>query len=589
LPGGWARLRIAKGISGRLSPRLPPWSKTVAKAAVLITYREILGKEPELPALHKILKKYERREVIFLLAKVNCLLGTWQNAPYYELDERFSNYLLGDFHLQLKELRRASDTRVVFSRFTLLYLIKQACIACPEKGAQVNTRRAHSEIGICCLMANDLVLPFVPKETDGTLERLTNLLPFSDYVSQEHYSMEIGRTQIILDEILKLPLLAARSDFVDIEVLFQKYLGLDLRTFCELSFGCSSKFIKVKLEELEANPETAVLRSSYFAKSKIPSDKIAQFFSKTTITESSFVDKVDQSKDRPRNDLTVFQAFPLIEIANEVFACLDPGFIIDKAGRGLYWTLFFALPDEHRGKLASFWGAVFELYINYVLSKSYEASGIFFSESKFSNGDGAFDAFILEGRNFIVFEHKSSVIRADAKYAGDPSKLKKELDLKFIEGDTAGSKGLGQLSKHLARFLGGDKLGDLSCANVDKVYPVLVCLESTMVTPYLGRYLNERFRTIFRRRDFRQVVTPVFTLGVSDIENLLGYLQSFLFSAILESYHSKNKTMLTSISSSEVPLLKYVKPQRNIAMERFSEFSEIMVKDLFGDMPEDSV
>ncbi len=195
----------------------------MAKAAVLITYREILGKEPELPALHKILKKYERREVIFLLAKVNCLLGTWQNAPYYELDERFSNYLLGDFHLQLKELRRASDTRVVFSRFTLLYLIKQACIACPEKGAQVNTRRAHSEIGICCLMANDLVLPFVPKETDGTLERLTNLLPFSDYVSQEHYSMEIGRTQIILDEILKLPLLAARSDFVDIEVLFQKW------------------------------------------------------------------------------------------------------------------------------------------------------------------------------------------------------------------------------------------------------------------------------------------------------------------------------------------------------------------------------
>lgn len=560
----------------------------MAKAAILITYREIFGKEPELSALHNILKKYERREVIFLLAKVNCLLGTWQNAPHYELDERFSNYLLGDFHRELKELRRASDIRVVFSRFTLLYLIKQACVACPVKGAQVNTRGAHSEIGICCLMANDLVLPFVPKESDGTLERLTNLLPFSDYISHDHYPMEIGRTQVILDEILKLSPLATRSDFVDIVTLFQECFGLDLRTFCELSFGCSSKFLNVKLEELEANPETAVLRSTYFAKSKIPSDKTTQFFSKMTITESSFVERVDQSKDRPRNDLTVFQAFPLIEVAKDVFACLDPGFMVDKAGRGLYWTLFFALPDEHRGKLASFWGAVFESYVNYVLSKSYEAGGMFFSQPKFSNGDEAFDAFILEGRNLFVFEHKSSVIRADAKYAGDPSKLKKELDLKFIEGDAAGSKGLGQLSKHLARFFGGDNLGDLSSANVDKVYPVLVCLESTMVIPYLGRYLNERFRTIFHRRDFRQVVTPVFTLGVSDIENLLGYLQSFTFSAILESYHSKNRTMLTSISSSEVPLLKNVKPQRNIVKERFSEFSEIMIRDLFGDVPKDS-
>ncbi len=185
----------------------------MAKAAILITYREIFGKEPELSALHNILNKYERREVIFLLAKVNCLLGTWQNAPHYELDERFSNYLLGDFHRELKELRRASDIRVVFSRFTLLYLIKQACVACPVKGAQVNTRGAHSEIGICCLMANDLVLPFVPKESDGPLERLTNLLPFSDYISHDHYPMEIGRTQVILDEILKLSPLAARSDF----------------------------------------------------------------------------------------------------------------------------------------------------------------------------------------------------------------------------------------------------------------------------------------------------------------------------------------------------------------------------------------
>jgi len=412
----------------------------VARAAVLITYREIFGKEPDLSGLHAILRKYERREVLFLLAKLNCLLGTWQNTPQFELDRRFSVYLLGGVQNDLKRIYATGESRIVFSRLTILYLMKQACLACLEKGAQVNTRNAHSEIGICCLMANDLLLPFIPSQSDGSLERLTSLLPFADYLAHDHYPLEIGRTQLILNEILKLRSLSERSDFMDIAALFENHLGLDHTTFCELSFGCSSKFLNVKLEELEANPEAAVLRTSFFRKSKIPSEKTKQFFEKITIAESAFVEKVKASIDRPANDLTLFQAFPLLEISSEIFICLDPGFLVDKAGRSWYWTLFFEMANDQCGRLASFWGAAFEAYVNYLLEKEYRAGGTFLSEPRFLNGDGAFDACILEGRNLLVFEHKSSVIRADAKYGGDPAKLKKELDLKFIEGDAEGAK-----------------------------------------------------------------------------------------------------------------------------------------------------
>lgn len=226
--------------------------------------------------------------------------------------------------------------------------------------------------------------------------------------------------------------------------------------------------------------------------------------------------------------------------------------------------------------------------MNYVLDKSYGVGGKFFPDPKFPNGDASFDACILEGRNLLVFEHKSSVIRADAKYAGDPSRLKKELDLKFIEGEADGAKGLAQISKHLQRFLSGEKLGDLSSADVDRVFPIMVCLENTMVVPFVGRYLNEQFRGMLPRRGFRQVVTPVFILGASDIENLLGYLQSFALSDILESYHLNNKLHNTSMSSSEVPLLKKKKPGPNIVRDRFSDFSEAAIRHLFGEAPEDS-
>lgn len=556
----------------------------MAKAAVLITYREIFKKEPDLSELHKILKEYERREVIFLLAKLNILLGTWQNTPQFELDQRLSTYLLGGLQNELRETRGSSLSRVVFSRLTLLYVMKQACIACPEKGSQLNTRKAHSEMGVCCLMANDLLLPFIPSPSDGLLERLTNLLPFADYVSHGNYPMEIGRTKLIFDEVSKLQPLAARADFIDLLASFQNHLGLDASIFCELCFGCSSKFLNIKLEELEANPELAVLRrNTFFSKSQVPNEQATHFFQKLTISEPDFVKKVNESKERPANDLTIFQAFPLVEIANDVFVCLDPGFLVDKAGRSLYWTLFFQIPEDQRGKLASFWGAVFESYVNYVLEKSYSAGGKFLPDPRFPNGDASFDACILEGRNLLVLEHKSSVIRADAKYSGDPAKLKKELDLKFIEGEADGAKGLTQISKHLYRFFNGEKLGDLSSADVDRVFPIMVCLENTMVVPYVGRYLNEQFREMLPRRGFRQVVTPVFILGAPDIENLLGYLQSYALSEILESYYSKNRSLTTSISTSEVPILKNKKPGQNIVMERFSNFSETAIQHLFGD------
>jgi hypothetical protein len=558
----------------------------LARFAVLITHREVLGRAPKLQELHAILKKYERKEVVFLLAKLNCILGTWQNEPQFETDEKLSNYLLKDFARDLARIRRGSGSRVVFSRFTMLYLMKQACLMSPEHGLQLNTREAHSDIGLCCLMANDLVLPFIPAPSDGVLERLTNLLPFSDYISHDHYSMEIGRTQIILRTVSSSLALSNRPDFLDVGALFSDRIGLDAGTFCELIFGCSSRFLNIKVEELEANPEAAVVRPSFFRKSKIPNKEVVQFFQKVAIPESAFVRRVEESRQRPANDLTLFQAFPLLEVTEGVFACLDPGFLVDKAGRSLYWTIFSQLEDDQRGRLASFWGAVFESYVNHLLEESYAAGGRFFPGPKFANGDEAFDGCILEGRDLVVFEYKSSVVRADAKYSGDAQKLKKELDLKFIDGDGDGAKGLGQIVKHVTRFFSGDNIADLSSTSVDRVYPVLVCLEPTMVIPYLGRYLNERFHSAFPNRNFRQVVTPLFTMGISDMENLLGHLQSFTFSSILESYHSRNRSMLTSISTSEVPLLRNKKPGRNIVKEQFSEFSETAIVHLFGDVPD---
>jgi hypothetical protein len=53
----------------------------MARGAAMITYTEIFAKEPLIGDLQTILSKYRRIEITSLLAKINCLLGTWKNEP----------------------------------------------------------------------------------------------------------------------------------------------------------------------------------------------------------------------------------------------------------------------------------------------------------------------------------------------------------------------------------------------------------------------------------------------------------------------------------------------------------------------------
>jgi hypothetical protein len=553
----------------------------VAQFAVLITHREIVGGVPTESDLQAILRKYTRREVVAFLAKLNCLLTTWKNEPNLEWDVKFSHHLLPKHRESLDQIRKGPLQRVLFSRLTLLFVLKQACLACPRDALPVTTDSGRADIGMCCLMANDLALPNNPSFSDDILRKIASLLPFSDYVPFDHYPMEIARSKIMIEEIPDLPEIKNSSDFIDIRGLFQEHFGFSHQIFCELIFGCATRSLDVSPDRLDS-PEALILRDTFFEKSKISADVVKQFFTNVAVSDEELSRKIQESQSRPGDDLTVFQQFPLVEIVPKRFLFVDPGFLVEKAGRGLYWALFSAISGSAKIKLPGFWGKIFESYVNSVIDKSYSAGGKFIPAPSFQNGDAAFDAYIVEGRDLIVFEHKSSVLRADAKYAGNTEKLKAELHDKFIDGVDGERKGVAQLSHNLCRFLAGERMGQMDPKDISRIYPVLVCLEGSMTAPFVARYLRDSFKDAYPRKRFPHVVTPLFTMGITDIENLLGYLGYFEFSRILDSYHSANKAPLTSMSASVVPLLRKVQPGRNLVKEKFEEFAQTMEQDLFG-------
>jgi len=598
-PTSGLRLR-ERGIPGGSSPSpfkfvaratrrelLRCWRISLAQFAVLLTHREVVGREPKIAELHSLLSKYQRREVIFLLAKLNAVLGTWKNEPNFQLDDAVSRIFLKGYLDQIAELKRQG--RIVFSRMTLLYLVKQACIASSENGTPVNTDEAIADVGLAALMANDLMLPRLPSSGDSTLERLANLFPFSDYISTDGYATEIARGQKMFELASRLNSLRERTDFVDITQRFEELFGLSHSTFSQLIFGCATKFLGIQLNDLRS-PNALLMKETFFQKTTVSLETARKFFATFALAEDGLAEKIQGAANRPGDDFTILQAFPLLLLAPELYTCFDPGFLVDKAGRNLYWTLFSALNDNEKGKLGSFWGAVFEEYVNQLLAQSYAGGGTFVPGPKFTNGDEAFDAYILERGSLIVFEHKSSIIRADAKYGGDVGKLKRDLDLKFVEGDEDGAKGIAQLNRSIARFLRGEAIGGLLPKDVYTIYPCIVCLDNAVSIPYMAAYFKEQFKAVFPRKEFRQTVTTLFTLNITDVENLLGYLGRFQLSDILESYHAASRTMLTSLSTSSVPLLEGVAPDETVLRRGFAEFARKLEEELFpqGEVNQDA-
>src|SRR6267378_4251701 len=100
----------------------------VPKESILITWSIATRTEPSLAILRERLSRYTVSQVLVALSQVAGLLKTWRNNPDHKIDHRLQEQLLPSYMPAVKRFR--TDKHIVFSRISLLYVAKQACIAC---------------------------------------------------------------------------------------------------------------------------------------------------------------------------------------------------------------------------------------------------------------------------------------------------------------------------------------------------------------------------------------------------------------------------------------------------------------------------
>jgi hypothetical protein len=322
------------------------------------------------------------------------------------------------------------------------------------------------------------------------------------------------------------------------------------------------------------------MRPDYYWRTSVSEQYVVNFFKAVSRELDEFHTLLESRNSRAEDDWTVLHQYPMVRTPEKTFVPVDPLFLIDKAGRGVYWTLFETLANKDRHLLFGFWGKVFERYVNDQIKENYAAGGRLILNPTFTDGNEACDACLMEGTHLTLFEHKSSVLRIE-KYGSDPSNLQNDLDMKFVEGEPDSPKGVAQFGRTIERFLAGDAISGITSRQITKIYPVMICHEVSMAAPLMTKYLNGRFRKAGLARKYKKTITPLFVIAVHHFEEFLPHMQNLKMGDLLESYYAGDKQLRLPMTVSTTAILSRENRGADRLGDRLRQIGQQMMSSLF--------
>jgi hypothetical protein len=431
-------------------------------------------------------------------------------------------------------------------------------------------------------MMNELIVDQQAIKDPGDL--LVHQLPYQNSIAHYDFRGDLSRSLRIFEDNQNV--VRAGKNTLDLRAEFQRATGSTPRDFIELCLVAGAPYRATSIESLIAEDGTFRIDKTLFSPLQISDEALNAFFAVVAKTPKELADFAASQASRPLADTVIFQNWPMIRHEGEArYYCLDLAGLMDKTGRGLYWTLFSSSDRPTRQKLGGAYGMAFESLLHDRAARAGLVSPRYFANPSFADGSEACDAIFVDGTSLVFCEYKSSVLTAEAKLAGDLKSLEAELDKKFILGGDDGKKGISQLSNSIARLLRGDRIVGLPNQQWNMIFPVMVCLERAMLCTGMYEYLNEKFdrRTLKGRSSMR--IAPLTIADVEYFEDLLPDARDYGLAELLDSYyHSQKATSLRlqPFRRLNIPFLKDKPLPPNPKDAILADFFELW-KQRFGD------
>jgi hypothetical protein len=512
--------------------------------AAYVTYHEIYGERCSFELFEERLKEFPLGTVLRACSMINSLLATWTGT----YNENVQSQLIQEAFPPALCQRLLPAHRPVFHRQQAWFVAQKAIEFCDDTEIFVEPRY-WGGLGLVLLMASDqLDSPVIaPREIqDKCLKLVADFLPIVEANGASSYLLKLTRSSIIHSTIA--PTLAAEPHSFDIPGEFQAATGLPLPVYQALVVGAISRFGKLDGMQQSANPGDFALPANWFRSTAILSDQIDAFFADTSTTRTKLKASLTKTP-RHDNDFTLFRSTPLIRDTDAFFP-IDFSFLAEKLESGPFWRVHKHLPPERRDAFHSYWGRIFERYINFLLEGSCGKGGpnVFYADPRYARSpdEQVCDGIIISGRSIILLEYKGSTFTSEGKYGGNLETLRQEIETKLV-GTVEKRKGVLQLVKAVETLgpQNTDRIAEgIDLSGIAVVFPVLITRDDIGSCFGMNAYLDHRFQELRSSERTWRSVTPLLSLSADDTEKLSPFLRDTPLDRILAARCKTERSLL---------------------------------------------
>lgn len=529
------------------------------------TFEELFGRKTSLDELIADICKFQRNSLLWICAEIVSRVQLWarpalRNASNYQrylielFDETTSSRLLAGS-------QSTSPVRLLFHRRQIVLIAKLAAQHCQDG---LDARLNRKNLGLLFLKANDLfdygLLPGPTGDRHGKEEYMkivTEMLAVNEGASPDIGSM-FTRGHLMIARYAQE--LSSDPDYVDVAGEFEKTTGMSLLEFEALVFAVHARFGPKFSDQVVREPHLLPLRQADFGQTAVSPEKVDSFLRFFSASLDDIAEEVRKTDCGP-NDATVFRKHPMVrDIGSRTVLqeggghlMIDNLFFLEKAQTGPYWIA----NSTHGDKLRRFWGAVFERYVNELLSRACSGTRAKFLPDPRPADDPKLqicDGLIATVDSVVLIEYKSSMFRADKKYSGDAAQLLEEIEKKLVRNKDRGiKKGVQQLAAAVELLFKGSNpqaiVPDIDWKNIKTVHLCVATLDSIGGTIGMSALLNTHLSENLDRSRYPSIdIPPLYCVDIATLERATGYFTSMALSEIFDQWRRLSPDLVASLS-----------------------------------------
>ena len=528
-----------------------------------------LGYTESPEGLTQILRKFNYRDILITLARINLLL---QRSKDFSSDERILKeafcpdvwFTTGD----LSDLRGFVDLQglidlqghIIFNRqSTLCLLMESARVSDPDSTYTLDRRSARQDLAKCYLIANGMLEENTSNSNTISEDEVDKQM-IAEIISTVEYAINTSpeyRTKFLTVRSAEfLRRLIETEDTrleVDANQTFFEATGLTLQDYQHLVFSIFAVYWSCSPQEI-IRQDPSRDGSLFFGPSSVPDLAFLyeKFLCRTCVSIDELKEKAENFPSW-KNEFRLWRQYPLVAVGENQILCVDFSFLLEKLQTGVFWIIRDQLEKQRRGdgqKIIALWGDIFEDYTasiikraigcqeprveNYVVAPKYDQE----QEKECT------DIVIHSGDTLILLECKAPLLRGESKFSGDFDTLYAELKDKIVEGERPGkARGIKQLCNAIQSLFHSDEaqrrnIEGIDISNIKKIYPVLILSDRMFSVLGMNWFLNLEFqrlvKDIYREADLD--IKPLAVLTIEDLESLEPYLSDTPFHVHLDEW-----------------------------------------------------